>query len=1268
MNGTPRLRSAYPSTPKSDPRSERNYEAATGASGRPVPLATLSTPKPDPQAPLIPFNLVDAPSQRLYVAFFYLALTIWRFGDYYGLISDENDSLWLFMKWVAIDSFVLYGLPGLKIPWLQWSSTTITMLFAAHAVLDAFLMFRIPLPLEAGLIAFMRLFYDRELAISERRVKPATVIHNSSLILGKQIVHILPEGSAMLNPEQLPYCIDTSVTSASLPIRINQTNPILIELLRFDLDTNYNETISIQAKEIRRLKKQAEKRVSHQEPPSPRILYYPVKQTGLYRLQRVVDESKLDVQRRFSDTLVVRCPSAYIRPVPEDRCMGDLSDFHLQVEATPPINVKYSKIINEEEQGRVALSIPPESPMSPLASQRTSGALVSRDIATAVDVSWARTQHTRIPLNESLGSLGYWMYKIDMIKDGCGNVVDYTSPASEERPTRQTLSMGTLGQRFTVHGRPTAALRSCDSQRSLRVPRGKTTRLPLQLSPAEPMSAGKGTHRVSYMFTPYADVLRNQEHAQDAVVAGFELEGSGPGREVSEPGLYTLRSVESHFCAGDVLEPSSCLLTNPPEPSLSIDAHDIPDRCAGKSIGLTVDLDLTGNPPFRISYNVRRDGGAVTPRVTETHLMHTQLELKPAQSGHYRYEFLDISDAVYREPRSLREQHLALEQDVKPPASARLLYPYPTLKSCIGEPVALDVELFGEGPWSLDYEVVYHGRRHKHKVDGIETEIYTLTTDELKDGGEYLLTLTGVTDGNGCKVSLEEQVKMEVALQRPKASFGLIEGQRSVFALEDKQVTLPLRLQGEPPWTVSYRKPDDADGDYSTALFRNNNDQILVNEAGTYKLVQVQDATCPGSVDRASDTFTVNWVPRPSVEVVDSAAIELVHQKHVKRDICEGDEDTVDLSFTGAPPFDVEYSHHIKPERGSQSTSTKTFTAGISLAAVKMESVQPGLHQYLVSKLSDLSYNHDPRKFSPVAIEQRVHARPTATFVEGGMTYRYCKEEEAGGEKVPISLKGSPPFHMEVEIRHHSSSKPELITIPNIETHQYNLHLPRRLFSLGTHAVRIRKIRDGNGCQRRMDQAAPHVQVNVAEVPSITALEAQTDYCVGDRISCTLSGSPPFNVFYTFQGQERKASASSTNFRRLAEKPGEFTITAISDQRSAECKAHVQMTKMIHEMPSVRVSKGRTATIDIHEGGEAEILFEFGGSPPFEFTRYTRSSNPPKGKKSQVLDTKSDISYEHTKTVLASDEGIYEVVAIKDRFCAFSTQKVQGRSGQKLLT
>jgi nucleoporin POM152 len=50
------------------------------------------------------------------------------------------------------------------------------------------------LPLGAWGTVLFKALYDRELSISERSVKPGDIIHNASLILGKQIIHILPEG------------------------------------------------------------------------------------------------------------------------------------------------------------------------------------------------------------------------------------------------------------------------------------------------------------------------------------------------------------------------------------------------------------------------------------------------------------------------------------------------------------------------------------------------------------------------------------------------------------------------------------------------------------------------------------------------------------------------------------------------------------------------------------------------------------------------------------------------------------------------------------------------------------------------------------------------------------------------------------------------------------------------------------------------------------------------------------------------------------------
>lgn len=145
MNGTPRLRSAYPSTPRTTQKDGRGGTTPGSVNGVPSPPKKgAAGESKDNDAPLIPLTILDAPSQRLSVSLFYLGLTAWRLYDYYRLVSNQTDSLWLFMKWVAIDSVFLFGLPALKIPWLEWSSSVMTVLFLGHAVSNAVLMFRIP--------------------------------------------------------------------------------------------------------------------------------------------------------------------------------------------------------------------------------------------------------------------------------------------------------------------------------------------------------------------------------------------------------------------------------------------------------------------------------------------------------------------------------------------------------------------------------------------------------------------------------------------------------------------------------------------------------------------------------------------------------------------------------------------------------------------------------------------------------------------------------------------------------------------------------------------------------------------------------------------------------------------------------------------------------------------------------------------------------------------------------------------------------------------
>lgn len=1264
---TPRMGSAFPTTPQTDLRNRRSTQFGRGSPGvpqKPLPqIPTLRSQPSPPSDPFIPERIIDAPSQRLYAVAFWVALWTWRVYDFVGLQESEEQSLWLFMKWVAIDGVFLFGLPGLRIPWLEWSSVTMTMIFMAHAFADGMLMFRVPIPLGAGLAALGRGVWGAyEIAVNEHNVNPDTVAFNDSLILGRQVIHILPEGSAVLNPDRSSFCLDQTRTEARLPIMINATTPIGMDILRVDLDSNTNETLHIGKSQIKKMHQEASRLLSYSEDPNePKTLYYTVKKPGLYALAKVLDESNLEVSRkRMAHTVVVPCPKAELMSSPEDRCRGELSDTALQVMGTPPMRVKYRKVVNKSVQEATFENIQPEDLVSPLAKQ-DSASLV---IPNKVDTDWARTRSVRVPISEGLGVAGKWAYAIDQITDGFGNVVNYRSRDQDdrERPTDRDRSLH-LHDTFTVHERPTVVLDGCTPQRPLKVAKDTTANLPLRYG-----STGKGaipdaTYRLEYIFSPEQSLASNGDHGVAPKKGAFPDHRSSQLPKIREPGLYSIVGVSTEFCSGDVLEPASCLLENPPEPKLAINATEMFDTCAGSPIGLSVNLDLIGTPPFNIEYRMTRAGDKHHYNDNyPVDALRGQLILQPREAGQYTYEFISISDAVYKQQpvRGLR-----LQQSVKPSASAKFTSGDRQV-TCIDQTAMFDVSLAGEGPFSLDYEVVHGGKREKYAKENVTGNAIGIETKPLKEGGDYTVSLTTITDRLGCKEFLNDEAKINVRHQKPKISFGPIDDRRTIDILEGRKAQLPLRLAGEAPWSVTYL---DAAGHPHRLRAKNPNERLEVEHEGTYKLDDVSDNICPGIVDETAREFTVNFIPRPEVRIAQGAIKEQKGNTIYKEEVCEGDEDAVEFLFKGSPPFKLSYGQHVKPEHGAVAPKNKELRAAVNMASLRMDTAQAGTYEYHFNKLEDSNYDHDSKSFNQLTIQQKVNARPSVAFTNPGKTYSFCSVEQDGEEVIPVTLHGEAPFELEVEIKHHGTSKPEIVHYPSIASHTHNIRIPHSRLHLGKSAIALRRVSDAKGCARTMDSTTPRVQISVHDAPNITPLETQVDYCVGDRINFGLSGVAPFQVFYTFENAHRKASVSSgTTFRRLAEKPGTFTITGLQDSASS-CRASTNLAKNIHSLPSVRVSKGRDSYVDIHEGGEAEILFEFGGEPPFEFT-YTRSSNTEKGgKKGRILDMRSEVSEERQMRIWASEEGTYEVVAIKDAHCSYTKPgvNVDGEKGRKKL-
>ena len=685
-----------------------------------------------------------------------------------------------------------------------------------------------------------------------------------------------------MNPDNLPFCIDNKHPSVNIPLHFNQTAPIHIELLRFDFDTNMNETITLSSRERRRTYDDKDQAIS--------LISYAAKKPGLYRLHKVIDESKLEVQRRMSDTLVVRCPKVSVTSTGSDRCLGDLSDLTMEIEGTAPLKIVYTRTANREESTHHFQSIQPENFVSPLLGFPRATTLVTPGVQ---DFSWARTHRIKVPLNESMIPGGQWLYSIDEIHDATGNVANFSAKGEDGEHIYPRGSH--LEQAFMVHERPVAQLVGCDIGNPLMVANGKTTQLPVNYPYS--VKNSHNPHTLTWKFSPLDTLTGSGDHGSDVSIEQFVAKNTHNTPAIREPGLYTLVGVKSDHCDGDIREPASCLLLNPPKPQLSIHAENINDKCAGNSIGLMVDLDLIGTPPFVVRYNIVTRSGTTSERVEIQGLRH-QLELKPQSAGHFKYQFTSIDDAVYQ-GLSLDDKSLVLEQSVKPPASAQLRRPSGALDACIEEPVVMNVELSGEPPFTLEYELIHDGRKKRQKIPGIETNIYRIKTDPLVNGGEYSLALVSIQDKTGCRIFLNGVAKFSVRHQRPKASFGHIEGKFTTTDIEGRQVRLPLRLTGRAPWTIKYRNVDDPAGRVIEKRATSTNDVIAVSEKGTYKILEVSDDQCPGTVDPLASTFEVDWLPRPEIKLASTAALIPNGDKYLKREVCEGDVDAVEINLVG---------------------------------------------------------------------------------------------------------------------------------------------------------------------------------------------------------------------------------------------------------------------------------------------------------------------------------------------------------------------------------
>src|SRR5690606_9381372 len=175
-------------------------------------------------------------------------------------------------------------------------------------------------------------------------------------------------------------------------------------------------------------------------------------------------------------------------------------------------------------------------------------------------IPWAASQTISIPLNESLATEGEWVYSVDEVEDACGNVISYSRALDEgDRSVTKKNNEG-IFHTFNVHNRPRVSYDMCDPQSPLDLAKGKTGSLPIRIS----NGIVDPPYEIEYQYMEGESPETSTAELGRPQTKKATIKSASDAITIKTPGLYSLKSISSKYCVGEVMEPSSCLVLTPP--------------------------------------------------------------------------------------------------------------------------------------------------------------------------------------------------------------------------------------------------------------------------------------------------------------------------------------------------------------------------------------------------------------------------------------------------------------------------------------------------------------------------------------------------------------------------------------------------------------------------------------------------------------------------------------------------------------------------------
>lgn len=1270
----------------------------------------------DEREPLLSPRIIDPASQRLFVICIFVLIQCWKLYDIISIKTGVVDSgfflrphsgFTIVVKYAFIDGFFLWLLPLLNIPYLVLAPFETFLLTILINFFTLFLASDTVSPIiSAFYVPFRKLLsHKKEMTLMGDKVNLEKVIDTNAYFRGKYTIHFLPDSSAKLNPfNYKEACFDSHSSAAfQLPIEFNSTNEIGHLQLQHLAPNNDIKYIEFNHRSLKKLMKKdrshlrTNKAFVHDD---YRVTYVevPIREAGMYRISKVVDSNGVNIRSYKSDFFITYCPEAsFLYPKDFDRSYNYNCVTKRKPENMGSLNVPMINIFG----------VSPLSLTYELKTDANGGRIYNLSVEDT-----SQSNSTQI-LKEGLGWLQHGSYVRNLLHDALNDVsgldlsntdaldfqlIEVRDAIGNRRQYNPLIKDCDLHYKMHLKEKPILSLHDYEPSKALLVNGTKRLWLPRNKFDVSDFPLN--------IVVRYEDFDRKVSYNQSKTINDNKALGSGIS--VDKPGLYSLVAARTRFCECSISDVPPIALKEAETPLFVIQSEPNIDKCVGTT-GYKFDFFLKGKAPFIIEYEIyqNRSDGSIEPFYNERGLINRKLksyenrykfEYNPPAEGNYVIIFKGVRDFNYNRYMIPMDQQKYSYLIYFKQRSRASFFKAPgelqkRIKACLGDSVTVPVYFQGNPPFGFNYEIINSNDKEKtistQRVSGINTDQYEIITPPFTKGGIYEARLFNLTDNINCPVDINKNEKVQIVARGdiPEVSMKLKEKETYVKIIEGDNFRIPLSLKSSIGWTafdsVDYSYTSPTNNETQIRTLRNVN-YIKAKEVGNYSLTGFTNEGCKGKVTQPERKVILNYYKRPFINVVtkDTEWKEDPQEKGsylIDNHICQHQNATLTLELKGVKPFMIDYD--IKLPSGK--VETRSMQANNDIITIDLPTTTSGSYEHHFKAIYDRLYTREraqrllPMLRNPI-IKYNVNSIPDISFPRT-QYLQVCETDVRLIEKplpeIPMEIKGLTPLSIEAVLINEATGTRFTFTINGITSRLslrsiLNSMTDKDLESLriGEYLLAIENIQDARGCSRQDITADKHFLIAITKAPDISLFDDKSYYCVGDHISYNLSGLAPFNVYYEFNHNVRKAELGPI-FRRLASRPGNLSVLALSDTSASSCLVNFtgNANKMdslkikIYDLPSVTINQGDYIVRDIHEGDQTEIKFFFSGTPPFRL-KYTRTveSRHDERRRGHASTNQNNINvatktiediWDYEYTIIASLEGTYEAIEVQDAYC-----------------